>query len=125
MVSTLQKGTLPPRPRNTSQIVLIQNSYTFSVCFTLPGRGLSTSLSLTKGSIYKLLCKCKCLSHIESMLKLHTGFKFECLKCSHGSSSEHTGFPHAGALPGATFLSGREAVVFLVCCTKLPLGKLF
>lgn len=59
------------------------------------------------------------------MLMLHASFRFEYLKSSHGSSSEHTGFPNAGALPGATFLSGREAAVLLVWCTKLPLGKLF
>lgn len=56
---------------------------------------------------------------------LDTCFKFECLKHSHGSYSEHTGFPNAGALPGATFLSGREAAAVLIGCARLPLGKLF
>lgn len=59
------------------------------------------------------------------MLMLNAGFRFERLKHSHGSYSEHTGFSDAGALPGATILSGREAAVVPIWCARLPLGKLF
>lgn len=55
---------------------------------------------------------------------LNTSFKSECLKCSHGSCSEHTGFPHTGALPGAIFLSGREAVVLFGLVCQAPLREI-
>lgn len=45
------------------------------------------------------------------MLMLTSVFKFERLTRSHGSYSERTGLPNAGALPGATLLPGREAAV--------------
>lgn len=80
---------------------------------------------MKKGNFFKLFCQFKGLSYISSMLMLDTRSKFECLKHSHGSYSEHTGFPNAGALPGATFLSGREAAAVLIGCARLPLGKLF
>lgn len=46
------------------------------------------------------------------MVMLTTSFVFEHLTHSHGSYSEHTGFPRAGAPPQATFLSDEKLLLF-------------
>lgn len=59
------------------------------------------------------------------MLMLTSVFKFERLTRSHGSYSEHTGLPNAGALPGATLLPGREAAAAVIGVPGFPEGNGF